>query len=266
MNIDRIPGKLRQLSGLSLLVWPAFIRSWLTRKRTGTVACAFPLAKRLISVPVEDFYRSYHFFAESIEGRNEIRFFLSKFRPSETVFDIGGFCGAYSMASKALQPETCKVVVFEPLPTNASRISIISELNGFSGIQLRVEAVSDSSMLAGKINEASGMIRDGDEEATANATFSACSLDDFVNSTGIAPTIIKLDVDGFEQKVLNGAIDCLRRIKPRLWIELHPRFLRNNGCHWRDLVKLIEVQGYTVSFWSDFDGPGREVSFHIWCE
>jgi hypothetical protein len=55
------------------------------------------------------------------------------------------------------------------------------------------------------------------------------TLDDEVSDLKLVPTFVKIDVEGAELDVLQGAAQVLARHRPRLLLSLHPRRLAQAG-------------------------------------
>jgi FkbM family methyltransferase len=60
-----------------------------------------------------------------------------------------------------------------------------------------------------------------------------------------APDYIKIDVEGFEPRALQGMENLIKERKPKLFVELNDGALRRNGSSSADLKKQIESYGYT---------------------
>ena len=59
--------------------------------------------------------------------------------------------------------------------------------------------------------------------------------------------ILKIDVEGFELDVLNGAVRCIEKLKPRIIIETHSTELRNYCDKFlRNMGYSLEVQGRRI--------------------
>jgi len=87
-------------------------------------------------------------------------------------------------------------------------------------------------------------------------------IDDIVERTGIIPTALSLDVEGSEGRVLRGAEQTLREHHPKIWLSLHPEFLREQYDEWgAELRAWIIGLGYKETL---IDYPLHEV--HIYYE
>lgn len=59
-----------------------------------------------------------------------------------------------------------------------------------------------------------------------------------------SPALIKSDTDGFEDRVLRGAEDTLRRARPVLFLEYDPRMLSRAGSSGLEMLRWLESLGY----------------------
>jgi FkbM family methyltransferase len=266
MRVKSLRGKWMQLCHARPSLWASFISGWLKRRENGFVPCAVSGASTLLKVPLKDFYESYFFFCEMSEGIGEVGVFLKNLRPSGEVFyDIGAFRGVYSAMAKTKLQEQIAVHTFEPIPGNFEAIRAILNLNGFKNIALNPTAVGDGTSVVGDFNENDVMLRLGDSNASKGRQFQAIRLDDYIARGNPAPTIIKIDVDGFEFQVLNGAQQCLSKHRPRIWMEVHPAYLRSQGKSSEDILGILRSVGYAITFAEDYS-PQTDAPFHIWCQ
>lgn len=223
---------------------------------------------QLLLVPVRDFYDSYWFFSESKRGRGELAFFLNRLLPGDVIYDIGAFRGVYGAAAKLALGNSVAVYLFEPIQQNLREIEAISQLNQFQRFQIVGKAVGLGTTVRGVFDEKNLMLREGDVgNAAVPMEMPSISLDSYVESTNVPPSVIKLDVDGFELEVLEGARKCLAEHKPRIWIELHPAFLSAQNRRWVEAIHILNSLGYkTIDFYDDYELPTRDIAFHVWCE
>jgi FkbM family methyltransferase len=274
MRPQHILGKFHQLLHLPWSCWFPFVRGWLQRGRTGFVPCAFPGAKRLVQVPLKSFYESYRFSCEVAQGTAEMKFFLGKLRAGDVLFDVGAFYGAFGAAAKAVFGDSVQIHAFEPVAENLCRIVEVCERNGFDSFSVIPKAVGSGAPISGTVDAEDGMLRRRDGmlrqedngSADTSAEFPSISIDAHVREAGVVPTVIKIDVEGFEADVLEGARNTLRDHHPRIWLEVHPNFLSEQGKDWQGLVQSLKALGYKVAFSEDYDLSTRDIAFHIWCE
>lgn len=265
MRLHSLCGKLTQLRQLPLAAWPAFITGWMRRHKNGFVPCVLAGCRQTVDVPLREFYETYGYFCEHAGGRHELNYFLGKLKGREVFYDIGAFRGAYSAAVRRKVP-TASLHVFEPMPHNAKAVRRVFEMNHFQDFKVNEVAVNDGSTLSGSVNEQDVMLRIGETVGGAAVKFASVTLDEYVAGGHAAPTVVKIDVEGFELEVLQGARQCLLHHRPRLWLEVHPQFLKAQGKSADAVLDLLRETGYTVSPFADFHLPGAGFSYHIWCE
>jgi predicted RNA methylase len=140
-------------------------------------------------------------------------------RPGIVAFDVGSLNGYYSLAFGRLTGSP--VVAFDSDPDACARISRNAAANPPAGEQVTVVW----TYLAHEVNDA------------AHAT----TLDAFVASSGIAPGLVKIDVEGAEEAVLAGAPRLLASRRPAFVIETHSLELEER-CG-----DLLRTAGYAVS-------------------
>lgn len=83
-------------------------------------------------------------------------------------------------------------------------------------------------------NAGARAIQDGDE-------FDCTPLDDF----NIFPTLIKIDAEGYEPKILEGARETIRVCSPVLILEVNASALKAQGSSPKELINIVEDLGYT---------------------
>lgn len=162
-------------------------------------------------------------------GNYELEFtksLIENFSTGDVFYDLGGFKGYFSglIALKGAK----EVHVFEPLPKNILKIKELMSLNPKLNIHLHEEAVSNSLGISkfivvnddsmGKLEVSSFNKALRSSEVNVNTT----TLDYFVfDLKNPPPNLIKIDVEGAEINVLNGAIQTLKLFSPCILIEIH---------------------------------------------
>lgn len=265
MHVKSLLRRVSQLRSGNPAVWAGFVGGWMRRRRSGVVPCILPGAKSLLYLPLRSFYDSYQFFSEVESGRRELAVFLAKLRPGDVLYDIGGFHGAYGVAAKLKLGKAITVHAFEPVFENSRTIARICALNAFEDLEILNIAVGDASSIKGKLNSRDGMLKLGDEGAGEELEVKSISLDEYVASGAPPPSIAKIDVEGYEWHVLNGAHECLKRYRPRIWLELHPQYLKAQEKTYEDVLDCLRQVGYSISFLAEDKDLDQKPSFHVWC-
>ena len=80
------------------------------------------------------------------------------------------------------------------------------------------------------------------------------SIDHLAAVRGIVPDLLKIDVDGYEGKVLRGGIETFTKHRPPIMLELHKDKLLN-GEKRGDVVSILLDIGYQALFLTDHHDP-----------
>ncbi len=139
-----------------------------------------------------------------------------------TVCDIGANAGFYTLGMSRMVGERGRVLAFEPVPENLSKIRRHLAINKIDNVTLSDCALSDKSghvAFARGENDFTGGIA---TEPVDSFQVPTISLDEFLAENAIVdPTFLKIDVEGAEAKVLAGAKALLARAHPTMLIALH---------------------------------------------
>jgi len=167
------------------------------------------------SPDLESYFQIATFIFEQYRYNNDVCI-----RNGDVVLDCGACAGdtavwalSYGAASvHCFEPDTQNLVA---LNNNAARygngrIKIISSAVGKE--TGTVQFIHDNSCVASKIAEGAGF---------GTQTVPMTSIDDYVKEQGIAPSFIKMDVEGNEMDTLAGARETLIKYKPQLAICLY---------------------------------------------
>jgi len=74
-------------------------------------------------------------------------------------------------------------------------------------------------------------------------------LDSYFKKIGKTPSLIQIDVDGFENEVLKGCQKIIRNKKTKFLLELHPLILHNYGTTIEEVLKHFD--GYSIQVLAD---------------
>lgn len=162
----------------------------------------------------------------------------SHLRPGWVVYDVGAHIGILSLiAARVVGPEG-EVIAFEADPGNAERIAEHALRNSMPQIKVVPNAVwrtsgrlrferasSQSSRNQGSV--VSGATKDASETIEVQAV----SLDEFARAHR-PPNVIKVDVEGGEDAVLEGSNSLFSSVKPILICEIHNSQACLNVTQW----------------------------------
>ena len=173
-------------------------------------------------------------------------------KPGSVILDVGANVGVLAIFMARWAGTGGHVHAFEPSPTPKQILIEHLRLNGVSSrvtvCPLALSDVEGETMfyavgISGKSALSNVNIGREAEQFQVPVT----TIDAYCRSLNIKPSLIKIDVEGFEFSVLNGARNTLKEFRPSVLIELHPMNWPALGIdpHWA-AAQLAELN-YTVS-------------------
>jgi FkbM family methyltransferase len=182
--------------------------------------------------------------------------FLEHVDPNRDVVDVGANVGFFTVgAARRLQKG--RVLAIEPTASAFNRLVGNVRDNGIAD-----RVVMEKVLIADAPGEGSVNVVDGREEysslgrlvhpsvATADAVkeekASIVTLDFLVAKHQLAPSLIKVDVEGAEFKVLRGAVETLRRFRPYVMAECSDVMLAQQGSSSVEVRELLASLGYRI--------------------
>jgi FkbM family methyltransferase len=156
-------------------------------------------------------------------------------RPEDICFDVGANVGLYTLL---LAPRCRRVVAFEPVPRNLRYLHRHVELNRLENVTIAPLAVTDREGLASFAPGDNCAVGHVDESGTQPVA--TVSIDGFVAQYGLAPSFIKMDVEGAEVLVLRGAERTLTAHRPAIVYSIHGEEQRES-CR-----EILRSHGYAV--------------------
>ena len=156
----------------------------------------------------------------------------------DVVLECGGHHGCTAIVLSNWVGDGGKVVTFEPLPANCDIIEKNIQQNGLQNVILERKAVgSERGIITIKNASNSSVILSGE-----GVEVGLTCLDEYEH---LNPTFLKIDVEGFEMQVLQGAKKILST-RPKLAIEIHTETLSRYDTSVEDLFRLICVENYKL--------------------
>jgi len=269
MNYQLI-NKFRHFANTPLKHKCEMINQWMDRERSSTRACAMPNSQILLQIPKEEYYLSYAFFCEYKAGCCEMAFFTERLTKGDVFIDVGSFCGAYSFAAHACLEGHVEVLALEAFAKNVKRIERVALTNPSMPVTIMEAMVGDGTPALTSVNTEDIIICRGDKFSVNTKDSDKQSVTKTLTELAAEwkhdPTVIKIDVEGFELQVLAGAADLLTKTRPRLWIEVHPGYLRRQGRQAEEVSLFLKKLGYRITEFDDISYPTQDISFHLYAE
>jgi FkbM family methyltransferase len=173
---------------------------------------------------------------------------LRVMQPGDVFYDVGANAGIISVDVARTFDDEVTVHAFEPQPTLARSLAASIDLNGFTRVQVHQVLLGD------RPGDADLFVADHGVHASlvsreAGATRLSCRMEtiDGLIASGLLPppSVIKIDAEGAELRILQGARDTLRASRPVIVLEADDNMARFGYTH-RDLFGLVrELADYS---------------------
>ena len=169
---------------------------------------------------------------------------------AKTVVDIGANRGEFTMAAAAMKPDA-KVIAFEPNPAMSAILKADLERNSIENVELNEFALSDRNetltLHVPYVNAGSASF--GGFESEGYTIKAPVRVGDEVLA-GAKPDLIKIDVEGFELRVVNGLKDVIAAAQAIIATEFFAENLERCGTSTDELRALfsdLAYQGFGLS-------------------
>jgi FkbM family methyltransferase len=171
-------------------------------------------------------------------------------RPGDVFYDVGAHIGFFSMIAARLVGEKGKVFAFEAAPENVAALEQNVRRNGLPQIEINPVAVWSKSSLVKFKRPYAGALAGAVIELDARASeaapelqieVQATTLDSFAEKHPI-PRVVKIDVEGAEAEVLEGAKELFQQCRPLLICEVHHPRAEGSVC------PRLKQQGYVFDW------------------
>lgn len=184
-----------------------------------------------------------------IRGENpEYQVMKSLLPPGGTFVDVGANFGTFSLLASRLVGAKGRVVAFEPQARLVSMIRRSLDLSGISNCELH-------STACGRVPGSRALLIPDDDSGRAGffAQFSGRKAHS-VESVTVVPiddlrlteaALIKIDVEGSELDVLEGAARTIHQLKPAIMIEINPSSAAAAGNDSAAVIARLSDLGYS---------------------
>ena len=216
---------------------------------------------KILAYPQVELCRSL--FVTGTYEPNEFAYLSGILKPGMVFIDAGAYLGLYSLFASTLVGEEGTVLAVEPSRRDYQRLKENTDLNHKKNIRLIPIGLSNDSsehdlriadeMHSGQ-NTLGGFAYPG-VQAIGRQCVRVERLDDVVQKERFKRVdVIKMDTEGHELFVLQGARETIDRFKPLLLVELVDRSLSLQGCGADQVWDFLVRMGYQILQFDDATG------------
>jgi len=175
-----------------------------------------------------------------------------KIKEGMICLDCGGNIGYYATLESKLVGKTGKVIAIEPSPVNVKYLEKNLKLQGQNNYEVHNLAcgntdeditfvIRDISNMCRVANE--GEVESGDKKFVK---IPVKKLDTFLSEKQLPRLdLLRMDIEGSELRLFEGAIETIRKYKPMIQMELHPGHLGPDNT--RKVLQFLKNEGYEFS-------------------
>jgi FkbM family methyltransferase len=181
--------------------------------------------------------------------RIETELFKELVTEGMTVVDVGANIGYYSLIAARLVGNTGKVYAFEPEPGNYQLLVRNIEANGYTNIvPVNIAISNEGGKVKLYVDPASSSTHSFAQDNTNikgdAIEVETVTLDDFFGGEKV--DFIKLDAQGAEGLVLDGATGVLKQDKLKIMMEFWPDGLDRLGTEPLDLLHKLQEMEFQI--------------------
>lgn len=179
--------------------------------------------------------------------RAELDLFVRHCKPGMQFLDIGAHYGLFAMAAHHFGGTSARIVCIEASPKAAGILRENLKAN-------HAENVAVLNVAMGRNDGTLEMLSTGPAGSDYFVSVPVgradtlkvrqLSMASALSETGLRPTHVKMDIEGFEDDVIAGALSILKANKPLLFLELHGGYLRARQRDPALVIRHLRECGY----------------------
>ena len=164
-------------------------------------------------------------------------------QPGTVAIECGAHHGSDSILLSRWVGDAGKIIVIEPMPDNIAILKKNIELNDLKNVTLIEKAAGPNCGYIRMKRRSNAAVSLRGSRRTMQVE--CITLDKISETLGVIPSLLKIDVEGFEYKILEGCKTILSA-KPAIFLEVHTLTLPRYGNTFGDLWKFINPKVYDI--------------------
>jgi FkbM family methyltransferase len=195
----------------------------------------------------------------------DLRFLWKNLTPGMVFLDIGAHHGVYTIVAANRLGADGVIVAFEPSSREYRRLRLHVRLNGLSSVRTEPLALGSAASTRPFFQVTSGDSTRGGLQPPASAdhvseiSVETMRLDDYVSRFPLKRVdFVKLDVEGGEREVLEGASSVLTKFRPIFICEVLDATTQAWGYKAREIILMLQSLGF---IWFEIRSDGS-VALH----
>jgi FkbM family methyltransferase len=191
-----------------------------------------------------------------------------------TVIDIGAHLGFYTLLMSSRVGNRGRVLAFEPSPREFRHLKTHIRINRRANVRAENVALADRSgrmeLFVADVPWTTGnSLRRPRADHVEPIAVPVITLDEYLSEKGIQEVdFIKLDAEGAELKILDGAVGLLSRLRrPLILCEINDPVIA--ACGWEhrgeDVIEFLEAKGFQWFGLSTDGSPMPLVKSSLYC-
>lgn len=167
----------------------------------------------------------------------------------DVVLDIGANIGYYVLMEAKLAGEGGRVFACEPIPQNVELLKENIALNNLTNVEVfnmaLGEKTTQSEIFVSSKRNLHSMLRTKNTFDSPTLKVTVMSVDDFVRDK-LVPSIIRMDVEGYENRVVKGMAQTLSRAELRcIFMEAHFHLMSRQDSV--DMLETLKSHGFEIA-------------------
>lgn len=182
-------------------------------------------------------------YINGIREAKAVEYFKGILKPTMVVVDIGANIGYYAL----LEAKHCKkVYAVEPVRKNYEALLRNIQLNGYKNISPFNIAIGDKvGLVQFHLSNTPNWHRVASGR-NGGVLLPMKTLDVFLSGEKV--NVVRMDVEGYELKVIEGMGKTIERSHPSLFIETHHRLMGEYGDTLEQFYRTLASYGYTLTY------------------